>query len=80
MKRLSLVLAILIASISYSQSKDFQITGTIISEEETPLESATVYLERVKDSALVTYTITDKNGKFSLENSTSDKVLKIWIA
>lgn len=80
MKRLSLVLAILIASISYSQSKDFQITGTIISEEETPLESATVYLERVKDSALVTYTITDKNGKFSLENNTSDKVLKLLIS
>ena len=62
-------------------SKDFKITGTVITEgENTPLESATVYLERIKDSTLVTYTISDKNGKFSLEGKSFDKDLNLFIS
>ncbi|WP_298237906.1 TonB-dependent receptor [uncultured Algibacter sp.] len=65
----------------FSQSKDFKISGTVISEEEkSPLESATVYLERIKDSTLVTYTITDRDGRFSLENKTTNNELRLLIS
>jgi len=81
MKKLSLVFAILLALQSFSQEKSFEITGTLKAEDtELPLESATVYLERVKDSSVVTYTITDKNGKFKIENSTYDKSLNFYVS
>ncbi|MFB9056168.1 outer membrane beta-barrel protein [Mariniflexile ostreae] len=65
----------------YGQSKAFEISGTLISEEDSiPLEAATVYLERIKDSTLVTYTIADKNGFFLLENKSHDKQLKLSIS
>ncbi|WP_458627442.1 outer membrane beta-barrel protein [Winogradskyella sp. PC D3.3] len=81
MKKLSLVFAILLALQSFSQEKSFEIIGTLKAEDtELPLESATVYLERVKDSSVVTYTITDKNGKFKIENSTYDKSLNFYVS
>src|SRR6056300_1644945 len=64
-----------------AQSKEFKITGTVQTDsEKEPLESATVYLERIKDSTLVSYTISDKNGKFSLEDKTADESLKLFIS
>ena len=81
MKQLILVFAVFCAFSSYSQSKEFKISGTIITDiENTPLESATVYLERIKDSSLVTYTISDKDGKFSLEGKAYDKNLNLFIS
>ena len=67
--------------LSFSQSKSFEISGTLMdSDANTPLESATLHLERIKDSTLVTYTISDKNGKFKLENKTSDDSLNLFIS
>ena len=60
MRKLIFVATLLGCIFSYSQSKEFKITGRIVSEEnQTPLEAATVYLERKKDSSLVTYTISN---------------------
>ena len=68
-------------TVSFSQSKEFKITGKIQAEDDkTPLESATIYLERIKDSSLVTYTISDKNGNFTLEDETSDNNLNLFIS
>ncbi|ESU29346.1 hypothetical protein FLJC2902T_07430 [Flavobacterium limnosediminis JC2902] len=51
---------------SFSQNS-FHIKGKIIEEAtKLPMESVTVYLSQAKDSTLVDYTITDKNGNFSL--------------
>ncbi|WP_341214505.1 outer membrane beta-barrel protein [uncultured Wocania sp.] len=59
---------------SFSQSKPFKISGTLIDKDtKTPVESATVYLEQVKDSSLITYTISNKIGKFTLEGSAHNK-------
>ncbi|MGB1308100.1 MAG: outer membrane beta-barrel protein [Oceanihabitans sp.] len=82
MKKFALLLTLLLCvTISYSQSKTFKIFGTIVSQEEnTPLESATVYLERKKDSALITYTITDKNGAFALEDKTTSKSANLFVS
>ncbi|MDD3005290.1 outer membrane beta-barrel protein [Flavobacterium sp.] len=43
------------------------IKGKVIENtSKLPLESATVYLTTVKDSTIIDYTITDKNGNFSI--------------
>ncbi|SDH97632.1 outer membrane beta-barrel protein [Winogradskyella thalassocola] len=81
MKKLILVFAVLFALQSFSQEKSFEIIGTLKAEDtEQPLESATVYLERVKDSSVVAYTISDKDGKFKIENSTYDKDLNFYVS
>lgn len=81
MKKLILVFAFLLALQSFSQEKSFEITGTLKAEDtELPLESATIYLERVKDSSVVTYTISDKNGNFKIESSTYDENLNFYVS
>jgi len=81
MKYYFLVLTLLISLFTFSQSKPFQVSGVLISEvEEAPLESATVYLQRVKDSTLITYTLTDREGKFLLEGKTSDNEANLFIS
>lgn len=66
---------------TFAQLQPFKITGTLTDQEtQKPLESATVYVERAKDSTLVTYTITDQNGAFSVEERVAVKDLKIYIS
>ena len=79
MKKLSLVFALLLACFTFSQEKTFEITGTLIAEDSNlPIESATVYLERLKDSSVVSYTISDKNGFFKIEGRTFDERLNFY--
>jgi hypothetical protein len=81
MKKLFLVLSILMSLSLFSQNKSFKISGKLItSDTNLPLESATVYLERVKDSSVVTYTISNAEGEFLLENSTYDESLNLFIS
>ncbi len=81
MRNVLLFMTLLCVSLAFSQSKSFKISGTLIAEDDqSQLEAATVYLQRVKDSSLVTYTITDKNGAFSLEDETGDSSLNLYIS
>ncbi|WP_298902489.1 outer membrane beta-barrel protein [uncultured Psychroserpens sp.] len=80
MKKFLFFIALLTVSLAFSQSKSFKISGNIVANDnKSPLESATIYLERVKDSSLVTYTISDKSGNFVLENETYDDKLNLFI-
>lgn len=64
-----------------SQSKPFEITGKVVSAGDSiSLEAATIHVERIKDSTLVTYTISDRNGAFNLEGKTVDKSLNLYIS
>ncbi|WP_138433184.1 outer membrane beta-barrel protein [Winogradskyella algicola] len=79
MKKLSLVFALIFTCFIFSQEKTFEITGTLIAEDSNlPIESATIYLERIKDSSVVTYTISDKNGFFKVEGRTFDDQLNFF--
>lgn len=81
MKKLLLVFIAFIALSSFSQNKSFEISGQLVAADSTlPLESATVYLEREKDSTVITYTISDADGKFLLENSTYDDRLNFYVS
>lgn len=83
MKNFLVVFALLFAFSVSSQNKQtsFKISGTLIAADDNlPLESATVYMQRVKDSSLVTYTITNQKGVFVLEGKTFDKNLNLVIS
>ncbi|MCH3884128.1 TonB-dependent receptor [Tenacibaculum aquimarinum] len=81
MKIKLLIVAIFFAVNSFAQSKPFKISGTVFSDkEQTPIESATIHLEKAKDSAIVSYTITDEKGNFSLEGKSFHNNLKLFVS
>ncbi len=71
---------LLLLSFYFSYSQEFEITGKIIDTDGNPLESATIYAEKPADSSLVTYTISEKNGEFSLSGKTEAEVLNFRIS
>jgi hypothetical protein len=75
--RLFLLCALLCHFLSYSQQ--FEIRG-VIKDSATGdnLQSTTVFLESVKDSTLLTYSITDENGVFLLEGNTSYRMVNFF--
>lgn len=76
---LFIFLIILISATSFSQS--FKVSGTLIdAETKASLEAATVFMETVQDSTLLTYTITNRNGKFVLQGNTAVKKVRINIS
>ncbi|HLW31523.1 MAG TPA: outer membrane beta-barrel protein [Aequorivita sp.] len=80
MKNLLLCIFIFFISV-HSYSQNFKVSGTLIDEEtQNPLEAATVFMETVQDSTLITYTITDRNGKFVLHGNTSVKKTRVNIS
>ena len=63
---LTLLLLLLVNFTSLGQST-ITLKGKIIDDStKLPLESATVYLTSAKDSTIIDYTISDRNGSFSL--------------
>ncbi|OYX25224.1 MAG: TonB-dependent receptor [Flavobacteriales bacterium 32-35-8] len=81
MKKILIIVVIMLTTHAFSQSQSFKISGKLLTDGgNNPLESATVYLERVKDSSMVTYTITDRNGYFYLESKTGDSELNFFIS
>jgi hypothetical protein len=45
-------------------AQNFEIMGKIMDQEGWPLESATVFVEKIADSSLVTYTVSEIDGSF----------------
>lgn len=70
MKKRITVLLLLFSSLMFSQ--EYTITG-VVRETGTNenLEAATIYAESIKDSTLISYTISNKDGSFELELNTS---------
>jgi hypothetical protein len=57
------------------------VKGTVLdSATKKPLEFVTVALLRVKDTSLLSYTITDKNGAFMLRNLRQDEPSRLLIS
>lgn len=81
MKKISLILLLLSSVVAFSQTKSFEINGKVFSKtDNTPIESATVYLQRVIDSTIITYNISDSKGDFILENKTKDANANLYIS
>ena len=75
-----ILLILTILAIANAAAQDFSILGKTVDAQGAPLESATVYLEKISDSTLVTYAITDKEGVFNLEGSTKEKQVNLFIS
>ena len=61
------ILALFIYSFGFSQ-KAVTLKGKVIEESnKSAIQSATVYLSNAKDSTVIDYTISDKNGKFEFK-------------
>jgi hypothetical protein len=59
---------------SASAQNDIVLKGTIVDiNTQLPLELATVYFTTVKDSTVIEYATTDKNGAFSIKTKKYDK-------
>ena len=74
-----LFLCILLNTLS-SFSQNFEITGTLKDKDNNLIESATVYLESIKDSTMITYTISDKKGNFNLSGNTKAKKANFFVS
>ncbi len=79
MNRFTLTVLTFIAVLIENQAQEFKILGKIIdSVEGNPLESATIYAEVPKDSSLVNYAISNKDGNFELQGKTGYKQLNVY--
>jgi len=72
------LMLLLISTLGLAQK--FQISGKIVDSQSTPLESATVYVEKIADSSLVTYTISEKDGSFLLKGSTDATLTNLFVS
>lgn len=78
-KYLYLLIFSLLTSFLYAQK--FEIKGNLVDENQnTPLESATIFAEKPADSSLITYTISGRNGEFELKGNTSAKEVDVNIS
>ncbi|MEO8254183.1 MAG: outer membrane beta-barrel protein, partial [Flavobacterium sp.] len=57
-----------------ASAQSYTLKGKVLNlTNQLPLESATVYLTTVKDSTVLEYTLTDKNGEFNFAVKKNDK-------
>lgn len=61
-------------------SQEIQITGKITDKESIPLESATIYVEKISDSSMVSYTVSDENGQFQLNEVIQDEKANLFVS
>jgi hypothetical protein len=66
MKKTLLLLALMFTAFILHAQK-LHLDGKILDSEKKAIENATVYLLKEKDSSIVNYTATNKEGKFSLK-------------
>ena len=75
-----LFVTFLFTTIGFSQNT-FQFSGKIIDNvSKAPLESATIYITSAKDSTIIDYTISDRNGNFSLKSRKSESAVNFKIS
>lgn len=60
-------------------AQNLQINGKVSDFDQKPVENATIYLLKEKDSSIINYTATNKEGKFSLKTDALNEpsILKI---
>ncbi|NER14894.1 outer membrane beta-barrel protein [Leptobacterium flavescens] len=77
----SILFAFFLSLSLLSYSQEYKITGAIADKANNqPLEAATIYAETIKDSTLISYTITNQKGLFELEFKTGEKTVNLFIS
>ena len=75
-----ILFALLFVTVNFSFSQQFEITGVLQDENKLPIESATVYVESVADSTMISYSISDKNGLFSVVGRTKSEAANFFVS
>jgi hypothetical protein len=78
MRNLLLLSALLSTIFSFSQN--FEIIGVVKDQQNNLIESATVYVESVKDSTMISYTISDDKGMFELSGNTKEQMANFYVS
>ncbi|WP_414000025.1 outer membrane beta-barrel protein [Flavobacterium sp. W1B] len=74
------ILFFLICPFLTNAQENYTIKGKVLgSNDKLPLESATVYFTTVKDSTMLEYTLTDKNGDFIFSAKKQDKPVSLKV-
>jgi len=75
------LLAVLFFTCAFAKAQSYTITGTLKDKTtQESLEAATVFLETVRDSTLLTYTISNGAGAFELKTRTKLKEARVNIS
>jgi hypothetical protein len=61
-------------------AQNFEIKGKILDQDGRPLESATVFVEKIADSSLVSYTVSENDGSFLISGKTEADKLNLIIS
>lgn len=79
-QRIFLILILLFSSLNYAQEyHDFLVKGSLIDDNEKPLESATIYLEE-PNGTLVDYTLSNQNGTFEIAGKVQNDSLFMFVS
>ena len=75
----TLLLLTLMFTVIILHAQKLHIDGKISDSEKKAIENATVYLFETKDSSIINYTATNREGKFSLkiDDMKEPSILKI---
>ena len=64
-----------------AQNKNYRIEGIVLDKSDnSPLESATVYLQGVQDSTVISYTTANSKGIFNLSGKTKESEIFLYIS
>lgn len=66
------------STVSFAQS--YHISGVLQDSAKTPLAYATIFIESVKDSSVVDYTITNGEGEFELQGKSKVAKVDFYVA
>lgn len=75
-----LTLLVLFFCSSFCFGQNITLKGKITDSSDIPLESATVYLTSAKDSTVIMYTITGKNGEWELKTRKIENPVHLKVA
>ncbi|HEX7844339.1 MAG TPA: TonB-dependent receptor, partial [Chitinophagaceae bacterium] len=74
-KTLLTIMLLALSLVSFSQTNNGKINGTVIDGNTKTIESATITLLRAKDSSVAKMSVADKTGKFSFEGVAAGKYM-----
>src|SRR5829696_2511353 len=75
MKKIFTLLTVLTAFSFVSHAQNGKITGVVVDGSQKIIESATISLLKAKDSAVVKFTVTSKEGAFAFDVVENGKYL-----
>lgn len=61
-------------------SQNVTLTGKVTDPDDLPLESATIYLTSVKDSTVIDYTLSDRNGNWEMRTRAKEETIDLKIS